>query len=51
MQFSLPLKVKRTAVTLVGYARVSSTGQDLGVQPDDELLRGNLERGDDPAPY
>jgi DNA invertase Pin-like site-specific DNA recombinase len=32
MQFSIPLRGKGTAMPIVGYARVSSTGQDLGVQ-------------------
>jgi DNA invertase Pin-like site-specific DNA recombinase len=34
MLFSLRLRGKGTAMTVVGYARVSSTGQDLGVQLD-----------------
>jgi DNA invertase Pin-like site-specific DNA recombinase len=34
MRFSLPLRGKGTGMTIVGYARVSSTGQDLGVQLD-----------------
>src|SRR5262245_14319530 len=32
MRFSLPLKDYGTAMTIVGYARVSSSGQDLEVQ-------------------
>src|SRR5680860_1567787 len=32
MRFSLPLRDRGTAMTNVGYARVSSTGQDLTVQ-------------------